>query len=282
MFKFKKRNNSEESSTEPAKKHHHSKAFEWALGVLAVAALVVAALAAYWAFGSGNSAAPVAKTNPKTQTKASKSNPQKPYYSSWKTYCDGTYHFCFRYPKSGWNLTAKSSPKAVTVKGGSKASVTGVSAKLTNKDKNVTITYTNPQALPQKHSKKPPKKKSPQSHIKTQAFLVTSLTKTYKTNVPFKIVGRVATKNHMPSYSVADPGFVKAFKVKAGQTMQLPNKLLFANITASEHGTRSASLEAVPTGKFASTAKAKAWFKTPQAKTALKILRSTGYNPKSK
>ncbi|MGH7237196.1 MAG: hypothetical protein ACREGF_01530 [Candidatus Saccharimonadales bacterium] len=224
------------------------------LATTTIFGLIAAAVVAYlgWAIYSyyhhktpaattvTNTAAP---TSPTTGVKSA-ADP----YKGWQQFCDSQYHFCFKYPASGWSLQSSVNSSKISV------------ATLTNTSKNVTISYTNPQTSVQKVS-----------------FTTVSLSPLILSNVPFKVVGGFAASSYAPSYSVGDPLTIQTNKPTPGATAQFPVEPTFVDIASNGHN--AGSLQATANGKFASAAAAKAWFETAQAQTSLKILQSTSYQP---
>ncbi|MGH7237903.1 MAG: hypothetical protein ACREGF_05190, partial [Candidatus Saccharimonadales bacterium] len=147
------------------------------LAVPTIISLMAAAILAYigLALYSHYQAKPAISTAPKhSSSPSSQANPVKPAadpYKGWQQFCGSQYHFCFKYPASGWQLN--SSPGT---------------AALTSSDKAVTITYTNPQ-----------------TSTKSEQFTTVSINKLYKSNIPFKVIGGFAATNYTPTFSVADP-----------------------------------------------------------------------------
>ena len=71
-------------------------------------------------------------TQNKSQASSTTSSATPDPYAGWKTYCDSTYHYCFKY-SSDWTLTATAATKVGD---------TG-SASLLNPAKTVQVTYSN-------------------------------------------------------------------------------------------------------------------------------------------
>ncbi|MGH7195585.1 MAG: hypothetical protein ACREGA_02285 [Candidatus Saccharimonadales bacterium] len=240
---FKKSKNPDSQAT----KKPRSKFFKLGLPLAVIIILAIAAGLAYW-YHSDHNQRPVASKAansgaPSPQTASASQAPANPY-KGWQQFCGAKFHFCFKYPPSGWQLSSSAGD-----------------ATLTNSAKSATINYTNPQ-----------------KSTNTQKFTTVSTSKLYQSNVPFTVVGGFATDTFTPSYSVADPlSFAKAPKM--GQSGKFAINPTFVDIASN--GSNAGSLQAVATGKFQGAGVAKAWFKTSEAATSLKILQSTTYQPKS-
>lgn len=166
-------------------------------------------------------------------------------YKDWKTFCDSINSACFRYPKD-WTISGSSSS-------GRAAETLGNASTTVGAQYNDPVTT---QAL-------------------DQVFYIADVKDLNKTDFNLKIVERVV--GNTPDFVIADSAYLDANHVAAGKTLSFMDDARFTSITTK----RPAQFIAKPSGAVLSniktTSQATAWFKTEDAKTCLKILRSFYY-----
>ena len=166
-------------------------------------------------------------------------------YAGWKTYTDSQNHYSFKYP-SDWTLSA----------GGSQGII---SATILNPSKTAEVDY----ASPYVHDS---------GLVNFNPASVNDLT---VGGMSMKIVGGVYTTSASEAdYGVVDSSFLQTYPLTIGQDTQFPNALRF---TSMNQGTSTTAFRARTTTTL-SSADAKSWFNTSDAKTSLLILKSLTYN----
>ena len=170
--------------------------------------------------------------------------PNNPYAGE-KTFCDNFSSTCLRYPKD-WVIAGTTSS--------SKTSET-----FTNATSSTVVSYDNPYGADKTE----------------QVYFIADIQDLTIKSLGPKIVGRVL--GSAPDYSLVDASYVSSVRAQIGQSISFVSNPVFT--TNVQNAT--ARLKAAPTAAAAANIKssdqATAWFKTDDAKTALKILQSLYY-----
>jgi hypothetical protein len=170
-------------------------------------------------------------------------------YAGWKTYCDTTYKYCFKYPGS-WKLVTELSAQQ---SGG-----TG-QVGLTSADGSVTVSYINV---------------NNHDHAISQLSTMDVETITGASQ-KFSIVGGYISygSGFLPMYNLADSSLLETYSVAVGQTSSFPTTASFTDLDTDYLG----SFFSQPTQQLNTVADAQAWFTTADAQTSLLILKSLYY-----
>lgn len=224
--------------------------FAITLAVVAVVALAAAGAIGWSVYSSkkvqASSQAQEVKAPANDQSQASATAPKVDPYVGWKTYCiEGT---CFKYP-SDW-----------TIKIGESKTKGTVSAGISNPSGSVTGDFgrNNPTVS---------------SGMIPSAYIA-SLDELSMPNANYKVVGEIYTSDtspHAPVYAVLDNSFAAKQTVGQQPNVEQPARLSF------KHGSGYFWLSTPPLqpwNKPVDVDKAKAWFNTDDAKTALLIAKS--------
>lgn len=173
-------------------------------------------------------------------------------YAGWKSYCDTTYKYCFKYP-STWQLAIETVPQEPCDAG---------QIDITSPDGAVDVSYQNDN----NHDGNP------------AAITPTSIEKMANANQPLTIVGSYFSDgtNKTPSYAVVDSSLLTSNPLAVGSSAQFPEQAEFTDKTS---GTTSCagSFASMPNQPVNTAAGAQAWFATSDAKTGLRILESFYY-----
>lgn len=226
-----------------------------ALIVVVVIAVIGVAGWLVWQHHHQQKKAATSSSSTTTQTNKQSSNTQTADpYAGWKSYCDDTYHYCFKYP-TDWTLTVQTTPQQQCDAG---------QVELSSPDSVVQLTYTNDNnhdgALASY----------------TQAVATTALT---STNQSLSVIGGYSQlgSSYYPSYNVVDSSMLSTYPLTIGQETQIPQPPEFTDQgTGTMHC--SGSFEAVPSTPLTSLSNAKTWFNTSGAQTALQIFESFRYS----
>ena len=178
--------------------------------------------------------------------KASPTNKVTGTYAGWKTFCDTLNSACFDYPKD-WAIAGTSTTQKTT-------------EAVNNPNNTVSIQYEDPYV----HDKL------------DQVFYISAIEDMQVEDSNLKIVGRVI--GNSPDYVVIDASYITTNNVSVGKSLSFVDTARFSD--KSKKGT-TILFKAAPTSPTLTTIKnpdqATAWFKSDDAKMALKILQSLYY-----
>jgi len=180
-------------------------------------------------------------------------------YAGWKTYCDSTYHYCFRYP-GDWTLSG-------TTPASTPGSEGGIS--LLSPDGTVQITYGN-------------------AFVKdsnTVSFIPSLISKLSAANQDVTLVGGYTPTsgdnglagNNIPVYEVVDSSFLSTYPLTVGHAGGFPNNPAFSDQYSADVD-YNGSLISRPAVPINTVAQSQTWLTSPAAKTSVQILESLTYN----
>ena len=201
---------------------------------------------------------PSGTTTSSTQKKSNNSSSgsttttQADPYAGWKTYCDTTYHYCFKYP-STWSFAVVTAPEQPCDAG---------QVEITSADGTVDLSYQNDNnhdgALPE--------------------ITPTSIEALGSAKQSLTILGSYFSggTNYLPSYAVVDSSLLTTYPLTVGVGAQFPEQ---AEFTDQGSGAMSCngSFTATSSQPINTLAGAKTWFTTSDAQTSLQILKSFSY-----
>lgn len=175
-------------------------------------------------------------TSSKTSTQTNKTATTDPY-AGWKSYCDTTYHYCFKYP-SDWTFDQNIA---------------------LSPSKTVQVAYNNPDTRDGGPMQFTP------SYVGALA----------NANQDVTVVGGYYTTggNYSPQYAVADSSFLTTYPLTVGKQSQFTANPIFTDKGSNNLG----QLVATPATSITSAADAQAWLNSADAKTSLQILQSFYY-----
>jgi hypothetical protein len=210
--------------------------------LIAVAAvLVVGGGGAYVYHRNHKPKAPVASTttNTKTSTQTGKSSTTATanLYAGWKSYCDTTYHYCFKYP-TDWTLDQ------------------GIAL---SPSKAVQVAYANPDTR----------------DGGLLEFSPSYVGKLSGANQDVTVIGGYYTTggNYSPTYAVVDSSMLTTSPLTVGTQAQFPGNPSFTDQGSESRG----QLTSTPAVSISSVSDAQAWLNSADAKTSLQILQSFDY-----
>jgi len=229
------------------KMSHNQKGFGL-LGIL-LAIVVLVAVIAGGAYIHNKNNSKTAKTSTAHQGNSSTSKVQNTLtpntnpnpYENWKTYCDTTHHYCFKYP-TNWTLDTSSTQVTVL-----------------NVSKSVEVDY----IYPYVHDSG------------LLSFDPVSIQNIAVTGLNLKIVGGVYLPANEPDYGVIDASLLTTYPLTVGQTTNFPGALRFTDTHSSN--SNAVEFRARATSQMSSHSDAQEWFNTSDAGISLKILESLSY-----
>lgn len=173
-------------------------------------------------------------------------------YAGWKTYCDSTYHYCFKYP-SGWTLDVGATAEQPCDAG---------AAALKSPSGSLVISYINANNHDQALS----------------SFTAVSVKPISLGGQDLSIIGGygVYGSGYLPTYSLADAATLNTYPVTVGQTSNFPTTARFADQGTGDSQC-SGSFLSQPLQQLNTATDAKAWLDTADAKTSLQILESLSF-----
>lgn len=197
----------------------------------------------------------------KSSTSSSPGSTTTDVYAGWKTYCDTTYKYCFKYP-SGWTIQTTSATK-LGDEGG---------AALISPDQTVQVAYGN--AFVKDGS--------------VASFVPKTISKLTTANQDLTLVGGYVPSsgdnglagNNLPVYEVIDSSVLGTYPLVVGQQGQFPSNERFSDQLAADSGFNGA-LTAKPTVTIETVAQSEAWLNSQSAQTAANVLKSLSYSPSS-
>ena len=189
----------------------------------------------------------------KSDSSSSTAAPADPH-AGWKSYCDTTYHYCFKYP-TDWTLTVQLAAQQPCDAG---------QVTIANADGTVDVSYQNDN----------------NDDGNLSAITPTSVEASNSANQGVTVLGSYLSatgSNYLPSYTVIDSSLLTTYPLTVGTSTQFPEP---AEFTDQGTGTMSCtgSFTSTPAQPVGTLDDAKAWFTTADAKTSLLILKSFYYN----
>lgn len=170
-------------------------------------------------------------------------------YAGWQTYTDSLYGYSFRYP-SDWKLN----PALVPAQDGDAGDI-----QITSPGGSAVISYINANNRDHDYSD----------------LTTVSVDKVDLAKQTLSIVGGYVDygTGYLPVYNMTDSSVLASYPVSVGAVSKFPTTAWFTDQKANS----LASFIAQPTQQEDTTSAATNWFATPNAKTALKILKSLTY-----
>lgn len=217
-------------------KKSSSKRFSAVESIVAIIVIVIIGLGGWLAWHKNHTSKKPTHSGQTSLNKQS-SGPQTPDpYAGWKSYCDMTYKYCFKYP-ANWALSANSDQVTVL-----------------NLANNLEVDYI-----------------APYTHDSgLLAFQPTHVGDLVIPNQNLKIIGGIYSPANEPDYGVIDATLLSTYPLNVGQQTKFPNALRFTDLRSSVN----IAFRARATDTFVSQADAQAWFNSSDATTSLQILRS--------
>lgn len=225
------------------------------LFIILIIAVVGGAYLVYHKNKSNSTSKNTSSSSSSTTKSTSQTKTQPDIYAGWKTFCDTTYGYCFKYP-STWSIDSNVAPRV------------GITAQTTllNSTKTVSVSYIN--AFTHDSSPMP--------------FTPTYINKLTSSKQDLTVVGGFSPAsglvgNYLATYRVVDSSFLRTYPLTVGSQANFPNNPSFTDMNTGST-TYQGELESVPTTSVNTTTEAQAWLNSADAQTSVSILKSFYYN----
>ncbi|HEY8999577.1 MAG TPA: hypothetical protein VIM53_04670 [Candidatus Saccharimonadales bacterium] len=181
-------------------------------------------------------------------------------YAGWKTYCDATYKYCFKYP-SNWTVQDTTAASKAGDEGG---------IDLLSPDQTVQVVYSNAYA----------------KDSSVVGFFATKLLALSSAGQNLTLVGGYIPSsgdnglagNNIPIYEIVDDSLLNAHPLTVNQQGQFPTNAQFTDQYSADSGFNGSFL-ARPAVTIQTVTGSEAWLSSANAQTAIQILESLAYTP---
>lgn len=231
----------------------NNKGFSVILALITLIALAAVGVVSYYAWhkhkNNSQAKTPASRSIGINQKDGSNTKTSADPYAGWQTYTDSLYGYSFKYP-SDWKLN----PALVPAQAGDAGDV-----QITSPDGSAVVSYINANNRDHDYSD----------------LTTVSVDKVDLAKQTLSIVGGYVAygTGYLPIYNMADSSVLASYPVSVGAVSKFPTTAWFTDQKANS----LASFIAQPTRQEGTTSAATNWFATPNAKTALKILKSLTY-----
>jgi hypothetical protein len=216
--------------------------------VLVIAAL---GLGGWYVYHRDHKPKAAISSNSQGSAKKTTAPPPADRYAGWKSYCDTTYRYCFKYP-AGWTVNEQTVPEQPCGAG---------QVTITSADGAVTMSYQN------------------DDNHDGALESITPVSISTLNSAALTVLGSysVGGTTYFPDYAIVDSSSLTTYPLTIGVSDQFPGPPEF---TDQGTGTKSCtgSFISQPSLSLHTLSDTKAWFTTPGAQTSLSILKSFYYN----